>query len=85
MKDGKWVELPTTFCDVELFGKAAEKVATLSKGTEVYVSGSVKSQQWTSQDGQKRSKVLIQAREVKPLQVVRQAETQDEPPTDSPF
>lgn len=54
--------------DAELFGRGAERVANLQKGTEVYVSGKVKSQQWTTQDGQKRSKVLISLGSIRALQ-----------------
>jgi len=75
MKDGKWQELPTTFIDVEMFGKGAERIQGLSKGTEVYISGKVKSQQW-EKDGQKRSKVLIQASEVRPLAKVERREAE---------
>lgn len=87
-KDGKWVELPTTFVDAELFGRGAERVANLQKGTEVYVSGKVKSQQWTTQDGQKRSKVLISLGSIRALQRVEKqdvAVSQDDEAGELPF
>lgn len=88
MKEGKWVELPSTFCDAELFGKAAERTAAIKKGTEVFISGKLKSQQWTTQEGQKRSKVLIAANTVREIVSVRResAQVQDEPTgEDIPF
>ena len=53
------------FVDVTWFGTYAEKCAgTLTKGAKVCVSGKLRQNRWTSQDGQNRSKLEVIAEEV---------------------
>lgn len=61
---GKWEEEPC-FLDCEAFnrgeyGKLADTVENYcSKGSQVLVDGHLTQQNWTSQDGQKRSKLVV--------------------------
>jgi len=61
---GQWVDDPC-FLEVEAFnrgetGKKADLVEQyLHKGSQVFIEGHLKFEQWTSQDGQKRSAVKI--------------------------
>ncbi len=60
---GEWTER-ASFFDVEVWGAQAEACAKyLSKGRQVAVSGSLRQERW-EKDGQKRSKVVIHARDV---------------------
>lgn len=52
----------TTFVDITAWGKTAELAKQyLSKGRRVFVEGRLKLDQWTSQEGQKRSKLSVVA------------------------
>lgn len=61
---GQWEDEPV-FVDVEAFnrgerGRQADLVEQyLHKGNQVFIEGHLKLDQWTSQDGQKRSRLLI--------------------------
>ncbi len=61
---GQWEDEPV-FLDVEAFnrgetGKMADLVEQyLHKGNQAFVEGHLKLDQWTAQDGQKRSRLLI--------------------------
>jgi single-strand DNA-binding protein len=61
---GQWEEDPV-FLDMEVFnrgefGKLADLVEqNLRKGQQVFLEGHLKLDQWTAQDGQKRSKIKI--------------------------
>jgi single-strand DNA-binding protein len=61
---GQWEDEPC-FLDVEAFnrgefGKTADLVEQyLHKGHQAFIEGHLKLDQWTSQDGQKRSKIKI--------------------------
>jgi len=61
---GQWEDEPV-FIDVEAFnrgemGRQADLVEQyLRKGNQVFVEGHLKLDQWTSQDGQKRSRMLV--------------------------
>lgn len=60
-KDGQDQE-EVSFFDVEAWGRVAETSAQyLKKGRSVIVEGRLKQQRWETQDGQKRSKVIVQA------------------------
>ncbi len=62
----EWVD-DTCFVDVVVYGKTAEQVgADLDKGMPVMVEGELKYRSW-EKDGQKRSKLEVQASNVKPL------------------
>ena len=48
------------FVDVTAFGKQAETISEyLQKGRSIFVEGRLKMEEWTGQDGQKRSKMKL--------------------------
>lgn len=50
----------TTFVDVDAFGKPAEIISKyMSKGRPILVEGRLKTDSWTSQAGEKRSKLKV--------------------------
>lgn len=52
----------TVFVDIECFSRTADLVHQyLSKGRQVFIEGHLRFDQWTSQDGQKRSKLKVVA------------------------
>lgn len=56
---GEWVD-KAHFFDVEVFNGQAESAAThLKKGRKVGVQGRLDYQEWETDDGQKRSKVVV--------------------------
>src|SRR5205085_4428574 len=61
---GEWEDEPV-FLDVEVFNrgetnKLADRVEqSLRKGQQIFIEGHLKLDQWTSQDGQKRSKIKV--------------------------
>jgi len=61
---GQWEDEPV-FLDVEAFnrgdwGKMADTAQNyLSKGKQIFIEGHLRLDQWTSQDGQKRSKLIV--------------------------
>lgn len=64
---GQWEDGETSFFDVTCFRELAENVAeSVSKGTRVIVSGTLRQRSWETPDGDKRSKVEVIADEVGP-------------------
>ncbi len=58
-QNGEWIE-ETTFVDVTVWGRTAEVAGEyLTKGGPVLIEGRLKLDSWTSQDGQKRSKLRV--------------------------
>jgi single-strand DNA-binding protein len=61
---GQWEDEPV-FIDMEVFnrgenGRQADLVEqSLRKGNQVFIEGHLRLEQWTSQDGQKRSKLSV--------------------------
>jgi single-strand DNA-binding protein len=61
---GKWEDEPC-FLDVEVFnrgemGRSADVAEQyLSKGKQVFIEGHLRMDSWTSQDGQKRNKIVV--------------------------
>jgi single-strand DNA-binding protein len=61
---GEWENEPV-FIDMEAFnrgdyGKLADRIEQyLRKGQQVFIEGHLRLDQWTSQDGQKRSKLMV--------------------------
>ena len=61
---GTWEDDPV-FIDMEVFnrgetGTLADRVEqTLRKGQQIFIEGHLRLDQWTSQDGQKRSKLVV--------------------------
>jgi single-strand DNA-binding protein len=77
---GQWEDGETSYFDISCFRELAENVAeSVSKGTRVIVSGTLRQRSWETPDGDRRSKVEIIADEVGPslrwatAQVERQA------------
>lgn len=63
-QDGEQKE-ETTFVDVECWGRTAELVGQyLTKGRNCFIEGELKLEQWTKEDGTKRSKLKVIARNV---------------------
>src|SRR5947209_14918108 len=64
MQTGQWEDEPV-FVDVDVFnrgeqGRQADLVEqSLRKGHQVFIEGHLKLDQWTSQDGQKRSRLRV--------------------------
>lgn len=55
----EWTE-EASFFDVTVFGKQAESVAQfLAKGRQVAVDGKLRQNRWETEDGQKRSRVVV--------------------------
>jgi single-strand DNA-binding protein len=64
---GEWEDGEPSYFDVTCFRELAENVAeTVSKGTRVIVTGTLRQSSWETPDGDKRSKVEIIADEVGP-------------------
>ena len=56
---GEW-EDRANFVDCTMFGKRAESVSQyLSKGTKVFIDGSLRFSQWEDKNGNKRSKLEV--------------------------
>jgi single-strand DNA-binding protein len=79
-KAGETVE-STVFVDVEVWARQAETCAEyLFKGSPVFVEGRLKLDQWTNQQGEKRSKLRVRADRVQFLGAPKRgAETADVP------
>lgn len=77
----------TVFVDVTCWGSTADLVQRyLTKGRRVFVEGRLKLDQWTAQDGGKRSKLVVVADGVQFLDSAPRddrPQRQDEPPTES--
>jgi single-strand DNA-binding protein len=84
-KAGEMVE-STVFVDVEVWARQAETCAEyLYKGSPVFVEGRLKLDQWTNQQGEKRSKLRVRAERVQFLgSPKRGAETADAPQQSMP-
>lgn len=55
----------TTFVDIEVWAKQAESCAQyLSKGRLIFLDGRLKQERWDSEDGQKRSRLIVVAERV---------------------
>lgn len=66
-KGQEWVD-ESNFFDVVFFGKQAENLKLyLTKGKQVGVTGFLKQERWTDQNGQNRSAVKIYANDIQLL------------------
>lgn len=74
-KSGEWKN-ETAFMTVKVFGKAVDRASQLHKGQPVYVEGRIKQENW-EQDGQKRSKLVVNALSVKPFEVPKRGDSGD--------
>lgn len=76
-QDGTQVD-DTCFVDCQLFGKRAEVVNKyFKKGDPIFIEGRLKFEQWTTQDGTKRSKLRVF---VENFEFVGSKKTRDEEP-----
>jgi len=84
-KAGETVE-STVFVDVEVWARQAETCAEyLYKGSPVFVEGRLKLDQWTNQQGEKRSKLRVRAERVQFLGAPKRgADTADAPHHSTP-
>ena len=64
---GQWKDAETSFIDVNAWRQLAENVAeSLVQGSRVMVVGRLRQESWENQEGEKRSKLAIEADEVGP-------------------
>ena len=64
---GQWKDAETSFFDVTAWRTLAENVAeSLTQGTRVVVVGRLRTNSWETPEGERRSKVEIEAEEVAP-------------------
>lgn len=64
-KQGEELKEEVCFLDVTVFGKQAESAAQyLDKGRQALVEGRLQQQRWETEDGQKRSKIVVIAESV---------------------
>ncbi len=50
------------FVDINMFGRRAEVISEyFSKGSAIFIEGRLRYEQWETQDGQKRSKLVVAA------------------------
>src|SRR5438067_11134502 len=64
---GQWKDAETSFFDVTAWRSLAENIAeTLTQGMRVVVVGRLRTNSWETAEGEKRSKVEIEADEVAP-------------------
>ena len=65
----------TSWVTVVTFGKVAESVANyLGKGRKILIKGRLHTNEWTTQDGQKRSRVEVYASRVRFMDTPRKQE-----------
>lgn len=70
----RWVDGPTDYLDVNVWGKAAEHVTDhLAKGDRVVAVGTWNEETWTGRDGQQHSKRTFTARDIGPSVMFRAA------------
>lgn len=63
-EDGTWRDGAVCFISVVVFGKKAEAVAELTKGTPVMVTGVLNQRQWETSEGEKRTDFEVKATEI---------------------
>jgi single-strand DNA-binding protein len=66
-ESGQWKDADTSFFDVTAWRGLAENIAeTLTQGSRVVVVGRLRTNSWETPEGEKRSKIEIEAEEVGP-------------------
>jgi len=66
-ESGQWKDADTSFFDVTAWRSLAENIAeSLNQGTRVIVVGRLRTNSWETAEGERRSKVEIEADEVAP-------------------
>jgi single-strand DNA-binding protein len=67
-KKGDGFEKETSFFDIQCWGRLAQEVSNdLFKGSAVSVTGRLKQERWTGQDGRSNSKIIIVAERIMPI------------------
>lgn len=67
MKDGEWVDGPTTFFNLTMWGTLGENAAaTLTKGARVIVSGHMESRAYETKEGDQRIAWDLQVDDIGP-------------------
>lgn len=61
---GEWVDDGTTWIDATVWGRRAEAVANLTKGTLVMVSGPIRLKEFEKRDGSKGRTLEVNAQDV---------------------
>ena len=75
-KDGQWYDEANYF-DVKVFGKQADNLKPyLTKGKQIGVDGYLKQERW-EKDGQKKSRVIINANDIQLLGGKDKGQSQD--------
>ena len=75
-KKGEEWEDKVNFIDITVFGKQADACGQyLAKGSQVLIDGKFEQQRWTTDDGQKRSKIQVIAQQVKFLGKRKEGDT----------
>lgn len=67
-KGDEWQQ-DTTFIDCKAWGNVAKRASDIGKGTEVLISGRISQESWETQEGAKRSKIVIVADRVDVLRL----------------
>lgn len=62
--DGTWQDEFDCWQDITVWRKQAEAAATLQKGQRIIATGRLKTQTWTTKDGQEASKRVLEAQEI---------------------
>ncbi len=66
-ESGQWKDADTSFFDVTAWRTLAENVAeSITQGTRVVVVGRLRTNSWETPEGERRSKVEIEAEEIAP-------------------
>lgn len=78
-RDGEFIEKPT-YVDCEVWGLRAEYAQErVKRGTPVLVKGQLETDEWTTDDGQKRSKLKIYCNSVQAERPRDEQRPRDEP------
>lgn len=77
--EGNYESIPS-YIDCLLKGKYAESMSKyLTRGRRITVTGRLKQQSWTADDGQKHSRIVIKVSEISLAPAARPAEERQEP------
>ena len=86
-RSGEWKN-DTFFITVKSFQRNGEMAGQLLKGTPVIVSGYIKEERWTAQDGTNKSAMVIMANDIfikQKFNKPQQQEKQESKPDETPF
>ena len=74
--DGAWTNSPNFF-QVMTWENTAERAVKLNKGDLVNISGSLRYNAWKDKEGNNRNEVFIQAENVRKIDVIKLANTEE--------